>query len=156
MKTNKILVISFAVLAVLLYTASVVNFTMGKVGDGITDLLMALPDSLFAYAIYRMELHRQAIQRIAKAGLNFLDQLKNGVEVKVSRIDDEEEEEDDEEEDDDVVEEKKDAASAVKEIEAMIDENRKFGEELGRLKEEYKQKAADSPDTEDGGATVVE
>ena len=50
---NKTVIILLSVLAVLLYTAAVINFCTGDVLGGISYVLIACSDALMPYAIYR-------------------------------------------------------------------------------------------------------
>lgn len=79
MKQNKILAIAFAVLAVMLYTMAVIDFTIGKTGNGISNVLMAVSDTLFAYIMTRMERQREALSKISAVLLKAFKMLEDGV-----------------------------------------------------------------------------
>ena len=79
MKQNKILAIVFEVLAVMLYTMAVVDFTIGKTGNGISNVLMAVSDTLFAYVMLRMERQREALSKISAVLLKAFKILEDGV-----------------------------------------------------------------------------
>ena len=50
---NKTVIILLSVLAVMMYTVAVINFSLGYVLGGISDVLIACSDALMAYALYR-------------------------------------------------------------------------------------------------------
>ena len=79
MKQNKVLAIAFAVLAVMLYTMAVVDFTIEKTGNGISNVLMAVSDTLFAYVMLRMERQREALSKISAVLLKAFKMLEDGV-----------------------------------------------------------------------------
>ena len=83
MKTNKILTIVFAVLAIALYTMAVINFTQGDVLDGISNVLFAVTDTLLAYVMTRIERQREALARITDLLINAFKKLKDGIDVEV-------------------------------------------------------------------------
>ena len=95
MKTNKILAITFAVLAIALYTVAVAEFTLGKVGGGISYLLMAVTDTLLAYVMVLIERQREAIARVTTVLLNVFKKLEDGIDVEMVVHNDEEDEDDD-------------------------------------------------------------
>ena len=51
---NKTVILILSVLAVALYTAAVINFCLGDVLGGITDVLMACSDALMAFSLHRV------------------------------------------------------------------------------------------------------
>ena len=51
---NKTVIILLSVLAVALYTTAVINFCMGEVLRGISNVFVASTDALMAYALYRV------------------------------------------------------------------------------------------------------
>ena len=95
MKVNKILAIAFVSLAVMLYTMAVVDFTIGKTGNGISNLLMAVSDTLFAYVMLRIERQREALARITGVLIKTFKALEDGVPatLTITKKDDDEEEE---------------------------------------------------------------
>ena len=76
---NKTVIILLSVLAVAIYTAAVINFCMGNVLGGISDVLMASFGALMAYALYRVGQLGRLADATRKAVIALLEQLTNGV-----------------------------------------------------------------------------
>ena len=93
MKFNKVMAICFAVLAVMLYTMAVVDFTIGKTGNGISNVLMAVSDTLFAFAMISIERQRKALSRVSGVLFKAFKMLEDGVPatLTITKKDDDEE-----------------------------------------------------------------
>ena len=76
---NKTVIILLSVLAVAMYTVAVINFCMGNVLSGISDVLMACALVLMAYAVYRVGLMSKGLKAVCKALIGMLEQLTKGV-----------------------------------------------------------------------------
>lgn len=76
---NKTVIILLSVLAVAMYTTAVINFCLGNVLDGITDVLMASFGALMAYALYRVGQLGRMADKTRKAVIGLLEQLTKGV-----------------------------------------------------------------------------
>ena len=76
---NKTVILILSVLAVAIYTTAVINFCMGDVLGGITDVLMASFGALMAYALYRVGQLGRMADTTRKAVIALLEQLTNGV-----------------------------------------------------------------------------
>ena len=81
---NKTVIILLSVLAVALYTTAVINFCMGDVLDGISDVLMASTDALMAYALYRVGQLGRLADMTGKAVIGLLEQFTKGVPAKLT------------------------------------------------------------------------
>ena len=76
---NKTVIILLSVLAVAMYTTAVINFCLGNVLGGITDVLMASFGALMAYALYRVGQLGRMADATRKAVIALLEQLTKGV-----------------------------------------------------------------------------
>ena len=76
---NKTVIILLSVLAVAIYTAAVINFCMGNVLGGISDVLMASFGALMAYALYRVGQLGRMADKTRKVVIGLLEQLTKGV-----------------------------------------------------------------------------
>ena len=76
---NKTVIILLSVLAVAMYTVAVINFCLGNVLSGISDVLMACALVLMAYAVYRVGLMSKGLKAVCKAVIGLLEQLTKGV-----------------------------------------------------------------------------
>ena len=76
---NKTVILILSILAVALYTTAVINFCLGDVLGGITDVLMASFDALMAYTLYRVGQLGRMADATRKAVTAMLEQLTKGV-----------------------------------------------------------------------------
>ena len=76
---NKTVIILLSVLAVAIYTAAVINFCMGNVLGGISDVLMASFGALMAYALYRVGQLGRMADKTRKVVIGLLEMLTKGV-----------------------------------------------------------------------------
>ena len=76
---NKTVIILLSVLAVALYTTAVINFCLGNVLGGISDVLMASSDALMAYTLYRVGQLGCLADLTRKVVVGLLEQLTEGV-----------------------------------------------------------------------------
>ena len=76
---NKTVIILLSVLAVALYTTAVINFCMGEVLRGISNVFVASTDALMAYALYRVGQLGRMADTTRKAVIGLLEQLTKGV-----------------------------------------------------------------------------
>lgn len=76
---NKTVILILSVLAVAIYTTAVINFCMGDVLGGITDVLMASSDALIAYSLYHVGQVGCLAAKTGKALGELLEQLTKGV-----------------------------------------------------------------------------
>ena len=76
---NKTVIILLSVLAVALYTTAVINFCMGEVLRGISNVFVASTDALMAYALYRVGQLGRMADMTGKAVIGLLEQLTKGV-----------------------------------------------------------------------------
>ena len=76
---NKTVIILLSVLAVAMYTAAVINFCLGDVLGGITDVLMACFGALMAYTLYHVGQLGRMADTTRKAVIGLLEQLTKGV-----------------------------------------------------------------------------
>ena len=76
---NKTVIILLSVLAVAMYTVTVINFCLGNVLSGIGDVLMASSDALIAYTLYHVGQLGRLADMTGKAVIALLEQLTNGV-----------------------------------------------------------------------------
>ena len=76
---NKTVILILSVLAVAMYTVAVINFCLGNVLGGITDVLMASTDALMAYALYRVGQLGRMADGTRKVVIGLLEQLSKGV-----------------------------------------------------------------------------
>ena len=76
---NKTVIILLSVLAVAMYTVTVINFCLGNVLGGIGDVLMASSDALMAYTLYRVGQLGRMADMTGKAVIGLLELLTKGV-----------------------------------------------------------------------------
>jgi len=76
---NKTIIILLSVLAVAMYTTTVINFCLGDVLDGICGVLMATSDALIAYSFYNFGKVGRLASTTAKYLAELLMKLDKGV-----------------------------------------------------------------------------
>ena len=76
---NKTVIILLSVLAVMMYTVAVINFSLGYVLGGISDVLMACALVLMAYSLYRVGQLGCMADTTRKALIEILEQFTKGV-----------------------------------------------------------------------------
>ena len=76
---NKTIIIILSVLTVAMYTVAVINFCLGDVLNGISDVLMASSDALIAYTFYRFGAVGRLSSTTAKYLAELLIKLSKGV-----------------------------------------------------------------------------
>ena len=76
---NRTVIILLSVLAVMMYTVAVINFSLGYVLSGISDVLMACALVLMAYSLYRVGQLGCMADTTRKALIDILEQLTKGV-----------------------------------------------------------------------------
>ena len=76
---NKTVIILLSVLAVAMYTVAVINFSLGYVLGGISDVLMACALVLMAYSLYRVGQLGCMADTTRKALIDILEQFTKGV-----------------------------------------------------------------------------
>lgn len=81
---NKTVIILLSVLAVMLYTVGVINFCMGDVISGISNMLMASSDALMAYSLVMLCKVGQVTITTANALAEVVEMLSNGVAAKIT------------------------------------------------------------------------
>jgi hypothetical protein len=76
---NKTVIILLSVWAVAFYTTAVINFCLGDVLGGISNVFVASTDALMAYALYRVGQLGRLADMTGKAVIGLLEQLTKGV-----------------------------------------------------------------------------
>jgi len=76
---NRTVIILLSVLAVMMYTVAVINFSLGYVLGGLSDVLMACALVLMAYSLYRVGQLGCMADTTRKALIDILEQLTKGV-----------------------------------------------------------------------------
>ena len=76
---NRTVIILLSVLAVMMYTVAVINFSLGYVLGGLSDVLMACALVLMAYSLYRVGQLGCMADTTRKALIDILEQLSQGV-----------------------------------------------------------------------------
>ena len=84
---NKTVILILSVLAVVIYTVAVINFCLGDVLGGITDVLMASFGALMAYTLYRVGQLGRMADATRKAVIALLEQLTKGVPATLTQKD---------------------------------------------------------------------
>ena len=76
---NRTVIILLSVLAVMMYTVAVINFSLGYVLGGLSDVLMACALVLMAYSLYRVGQLGCMADTTRKALIDILEQFTKGV-----------------------------------------------------------------------------
>ena len=76
---NRTVIILLSVLAVMMYTVAVINFSLGYVLGGLSDVFMACALVLMAYSLYRVGQLGCMADTTRKALIDILEQLTKGV-----------------------------------------------------------------------------
>jgi len=76
---NKTVIILLSVWAVAFYTTAVINFCLGDVLGGISNVFVASTDALMAYALYRVGQLGRLADMTGKVVIGLLEQLTKGV-----------------------------------------------------------------------------
>lgn len=76
---NRTVIILLSVLAVMMYTVAVINFSLGYVLGGLSDVLMACALVLMAYSLYRVGQLGCMADTTRKALIEILEQFTKGV-----------------------------------------------------------------------------
>ena len=76
---NRTVIILLSVLAVMMYTVAVINFSLGYVLGGLSDVLMACALVLMAYSLYRVGQLGCMAETTRKALIDILEQFTKGV-----------------------------------------------------------------------------
>ena len=76
---NRTVIILLSVLAVMMYTVAVINFSLGYVLGGLSDVLMACALVLMAYQLYRVGQLGCMADTTRKALIDILEQFTKGV-----------------------------------------------------------------------------
>ena len=93
---NRTVIILLSVLAVMMYTVAVINFSLGYVLGGISDVLMACALVLMAYSLYRVGQLGCMADTTRKALIDILEQFTKGVPAKLTIVRKDEDEDNDE------------------------------------------------------------
>ena len=81
---NKIISTVLVIMAVVLYTAAVINFMQGDVVQGVSDGLMACSDLIIAWSLKRQEFYAKALVVIGKSHCDLMKALLKGVPAKLT------------------------------------------------------------------------
>ena len=91
---EKILATVLVIMAVAMYTTSVINFMQGDVTGGVSDALMAYSEIIIAWVLMRQRLYVKALQVLGKSHFGLTKALEKGVPAKLTIFRKDEDEDD--------------------------------------------------------------
>ena len=81
---NKIISTVLVIMAVVLYTAAVINFMQGDVVQGVSDVLMACSDLIIAWTLKKQDYYAKALVVIGNSHCDLMKALLKGVPAKLT------------------------------------------------------------------------
>ena len=117
---EKIIATVLVIMAVAMWTVAVLNFMQGDVLQGVSDVLMACSDVIFAWVLMRQEFYAKALQFMGKSHFDLINALEKGVPAKLTIVrKDEDEDEGDEIPEDELTEDEKRIKRMAEEYDQM-------------------------------------
>jgi hypothetical protein len=124
---EKIISTVLVIMAVAMYTTAVIEFMLGDVTCGVSDVLMACSDVIIAWVLMRQRFYAKALQVIGKHHFDLIEALEKGVPAKLTIV----RKDEDEDEGDEIPEEE--LTEDEKRIKRMAEEYDQLAVRLHRL-----------------------
>jgi hypothetical protein len=90
---EKIISTVLVIMAVAMYTTAVIEFMLGDVTCGVSDVLMACSDVIIAWVLMRQRFYAKALKVVGNSHFDLIKALENGVPAKLTIRKDEDEDE---------------------------------------------------------------